>query len=80
MVTIAEYPGISQTRFRFSSYYRLSKPSIAYCTGWLTQLLKFTTGTDYELNTTRPLKDGVSSYVKILTDHIYLSINTTKAC
>ena len=29
------------------------------------------TGTDYELNTTRPLKDGVSAFVKILYDRTY---------
>lgn len=31
----------------------------------------YSTGTDYELNTTRPLKDGVSSFVKILYDKTY---------
>lgn len=29
------------------------------------------TGTDYELNSTRPLKDGISSFVKILYDRTY---------
>lgn len=29
------------------------------------------TGVDYELNTTRPLKDGVSSFVRVLYDRTY---------
>lgn len=29
------------------------------------------TGTDYELNTTRPLKDGVTAFAKILVDRTY---------
>lgn len=29
------------------------------------------TGTDYELNTTRPLKDGVTAFAKILVDKTY---------
>lgn len=33
------------------------------------------TGTDYELNTTRPLKNGVTSFVKILYDRTYTLSN-----
>lgn len=66
------YPGISMTRsgsVRIIIYQSLQSRNADTA---ITSILNIShTGTDYELNTTRPLKDGVTSFVKILYDRTY---------
>lgn len=66
------YPGISMTRsgsVRIIVYQTLQSRNAASSVDAILDIAH--TGTDYELNTTRPLKDGVSSFVKILYDRTY---------
>lgn len=67
-----EYPGVSQTRsgsIRIIVYQSLQSRTASVGVDAVADI--HSTGTDYELNTTRPLKTGVSSYVKILADKVY---------
>lgn len=66
------YPGVDFTRsgsVRILVYQNLQSRNSDNA---VTSVLDISnTGTDYELNTTRPLKDGVSAFVKILYDRTY---------
>lgn len=67
------YPGQEMTRSgsaRILIYQNLQARNQTSSPSFIVDIAN--TGTDYELNTTRPLKDGVTSYVKILADRTYL--------
>lgn len=67
-----EYAGVSTTRsgsIRLIVYQSLQSRTASVGVDAVAEI--HSSGLDYELNTTRPLKDGVSSYVKILADRTY---------
>lgn len=66
------YPGVDFTRsgsIRIIIYQNIQSRNIPVGIQAIANISN--TGTDYELNTTRPLNDGVSSFVKILYDRTY---------
>lgn len=70
------YPGVDITRsgsVRIIVYQTLQSRNAE--TGVQSLVEIGSVGDDYELNTTRPLKDGVSSFVKILADRVYTLSN-----
>lgn len=68
----AEYPGVDFTRsgsVRLIVYQNIQSKNTGSGVDYIANIAN--TGVDYELNTTRPLKDGVSAFVKILYDRTY---------
>lgn len=66
------YPNTDVTRsgsVRIVVYQHLQSRSSTTAISYLANISN--TGTDYELNTTRPLKDGVTAFARILCDKTY---------